>query len=172
MSSTRAEPLQMEPLRMKPAQTERTKREQAEKNFSIGVKKTCFLFFQGVNVSALRGYSSDGRAIGSQSIGQGFDPPYLHQLSERACRLCRSFNFIKIKFVLLRFAFWADGEDLTGGEDQAGGENLTGRENQAGGENLAGGGKFAGGGDLTDALFQRGGGKFGLIREKVLPERK
>mgnify|MGYP006914404540 FL=1 len=45
MSSTRAEPLQMEPLRMKPAQTERTKREQVEKNFSIGVKKTCFLFF-------------------------------------------------------------------------------------------------------------------------------
>lgn len=44
MSSTRAEPLQMEPLRMKPAQTERTKREQAEKNFSIGVKRLVFIF--------------------------------------------------------------------------------------------------------------------------------
>ena len=53
-----------------------------------------------------------------------------HQLSERACRLCRSFNFIKIKFVLLRFAFWAGGEDL------AGGENFAGRGDLAGGENL------------------------------------
>ena len=33
-----------------------------------------------------RGISSVGRALGSQSRGQGFDPPILHKKVRQACR--------------------------------------------------------------------------------------
>ena len=40
------------------------------------------------------GYSSVGRATGSQSVGQGFDPPYLHQFLKKETAFVVSFLFV------------------------------------------------------------------------------
>ena len=45
-------------------------------------KNACIYFFLSVDNLQLRGYSSVGRATGSQSVGREFDSPYLHQFRE------------------------------------------------------------------------------------------
>ena len=49
-------------------------------------------------VCLTRGYSSVGRAMRSQCIGQGFESPYLHQQKGYISRKCNPFAFI--------FSYW------------------------------------------------------------------
>ena len=79
------------------------------------------------------GISSVGRAIGSQSIGQGFNSPILHFFFKSRLEEGYMSKTIIIKFLVILLCFTAIGHVFAQGETTAGSETAgTGEKPQAG----------------------------------------